>query len=342
MPVLSIESFLDRYKSLRTVKNINKFLHEDNPEDGERDTVNFLISSIKSKKMKLTLSDDELKELARIHVEKYNEILLKYMDKLQEVLPGVKRSIIDHLRSSLGEDVDFSVIEKKLDSTEVSICDPLSVEVDEEWGHYRGNSRKIFLSYEVLLDKDILVTVLTHELLHAVSGNLVIKSELVDYSDDETSDDESYNKTFSDVEVMRVGLAGPFFSGRRVFAWLNEAVTESINIEINNHEEKLKTYKEERTLFDLLCMKGSKPIDKRVVYGVYFEDYDLKSLEEKGTGVPKWKEFWQEINEAYCSGFLRKLDSYIKQFGIKEAVLSMQSDEGIEKIKNHKSGKVVS
>lgn len=276
----------------------------------------------------ITITSDEFVFLLRSHKESYESSSIIFNKYLQESLPGIKESILQYARGMVSE-VDLINIEKKLQEVSINVCDPLTLQMNDEAGHYVGNS--IFISYRAALRKNHFITVLAHELIHAASGNVVIES----------TESDDYGIKEVQLDSTRVGLRfakGPLrdiASKKSLFRWLNEAVTEKINIEITNHEKKLQTYREERALFNLLCHNGKFLIDETLFYRAYFENYNPE-LRQSGTGVPQWKKLWSEINNAYCPGFLRKFDQYIKYHGIKKAVEAMSSPDGIEKIKIYK------
>jgi|GEM_PF-1787163 len=149
---------------------------------------------------------------------------------------------------------------------------------------------------------------LQHELVHAVSGR--------------TNQMNLLYLGKSDYVVTR---SLPRLGARRGhrFTWLNEAITEDINIDIQKdkspdgkHDSWYESYDRERELFALVLKNGQKPLAPRLFYQAYFEsdtgrDEDLVAR----------KELYEAISEAYGSPrFLAELDDLVRQEGVKKAV----------------------
>lgn len=177
--------------------------------------------------------------------------------------------------------------------------------------------------------------ILFHELLHAVSGRTVIKSQVVD-------DIEGYGE-FTDTDIIhqrtgtRIGSPrGEGLEMKQRFHWLNEAVTEQLTWRLlgkkipepksvmerlmSKKYEGSATYVPERKLFDLLLQKGSTPLDEKLFLAAYFEDFDP----EKPNPIPAWKAMTKAVRESYGSNMLLELDKMIKSGGIGQAIKFLQ------------------
>ncbi len=107
------------------------------------------------------------------------------------------------------------------------------------------------------------------------------------------------------------------------FHWLNEAVTETVTLNLLSRENSA-SYVPERELLDLLLKKGGKKLPQQLFIDAYFESYDPeKPVDEH---IPAWKKLYAEINEAYRPGFLLQLDKYIKRNDVKSAIKLMKLD----------------
>ncbi len=181
-----------------------------------------------------------------------------------------------------------------------------------EPGLYVGSERTIVFPLQTPHDA---LHVTTHENLHALSGHTVVYSK-----------NKASGEMFGHVE--KVGLSFSIlrphatigdptdlvFSAVHRFAWLNEAMTERLALEVDNAEDR-KVYESERDLLLLLQTAGRSYIPDQFFREAYFEDHT-----EGPQKLAKWKTMNHAINDAFCPGFLTMLDVFISRHGQYEAI----------------------
>lgn len=99
---------------------------------------------------------------------------------------------------------------------------------------------------------------------------------------------------------------------------------------LNKPEGFAKSYLKEMKLLGLLMVKGKKVITEDMIQSAYFENVT------QPRGVPRMGEtrlLLQMIRESYADGFIVRLDQFIEEFGIQQAVDLMEKGEW-EKIYN--------
>lgn len=176
--------------------------------------------------------------------------------------------------------------------------------------------------------EDTIKGVLAHEITHALSG-LRPKSQAVD-----TERPEGRSR-------LEVGLGFQSYSERNQVItgrWLNEAITESINLCIRGRSqaEPGGAYPHERRLLQLILTRGRSEhmqaqstlgfdeslVSESLITEAYFEDRD-PSLPEQDQR-PKQKEFSHRITELYTPGFLNRLDSVERFLGVEVAIAILE------------------
>lgn len=167
---------------------------------------------------------------------------------------------------------------------------------------------------------------LQHEHLHAVSGQENTVS-LMNYSP------KKYIFTHT---TQRLGAKIERKNRKsNNFSWLNEAITEQLNIEIETNfppdelDFPSSAYPKERELFNLILQGGEIPINPKYFYQAYFES-DTENPED----AVHRKTLFEEIKKAYGSPiFLVRLDDIIGEFGIIKGLEMFKESgkEGIEK-----------
>lgn len=147
-----------------------------------------------------------------------------------------------------------------------------------------------------------------HEMLHVVSGSLFLTTPR--------------HLGIYNTEKYRRGLAfGPRAEGEQVerFTWLNEAVTETLALQMDRDKDRDSApYKPERLLLSLLINgpagNSEVKVERKKFSQAYFENYVAeKDADER---LQNWKELVHSINEKYYPGFLVDIDKLIKEKGI--------------------------
>lgn len=100
-------------------------------------------------------------------------------------------------------------------------------------------------------------------------------------------------------------------SGRLVgyiYDWLNEAVTEELNIRIFEDHPSRNGYSIERQALRKMIEDG---VPEKLIFDAYFEDYDPDHPDR----VPRWKALVAKINEVYPEGLekLKKVEEEVAE-----------------------------
>ncbi len=147
-----------------------------------------------------------------------------------------------------------------------------------------------------------------HEMLHVVSGSLFLTTP-------------KHLGIFNTEKYRRGLVFGPLAKGEKVerFRWLNEAVTESLALEMNKDKDRDSApYRPERLLLSLLVNgpagSDKHKVDRKKFSHAYFENYEPK--DEADARLKNWKELVRSINKAYYPGFLVKIDKLIEKKGL--------------------------
>lgn len=105
------------------------------------------------------------------------------------------------------------------------------------------------------------------------------------------------------------------------FYWLNEAITESIAMNLSGASES-SLYPAERKLYETILEVGG--LDRALFTAAYFEHFDCEKEGEERN--PAWRKLWQAIHSAYCPGFFLKLHKYVEMYGIEEATFALRAN----------------
>lgn len=139
-----------------------------------------------------------------------------------------------------------------------------------------------------------------HEMLHALSGRTLLTKPY---------------PTFPDVVVQRIGL---YILGR--FMWLDEAVTDILAGKLIDRSSPFPPYWKEIYLFELLLAK----VPLNLFLNAYFENFDPSVPPHQR--IPHWKYLQRTIDDAYSPGFLVRLDKFVFEKGINNAIKTVRQD----------------
>lgn len=259
------------------------------------------------------ISDEVYLDILKKHGDYYLELANDFMPKV----PGYLRKVSEVLSGSVvGKYVNPERIESRIGDQHVIPGDLLEMVIDSRGGDYTPGLDRI--TVDIMDDKRMFMT-LVHEVIHSIAGRTFL-SEATKYR---YGDDDIFEDEFLHRRRGGVGILGQ----ERVnhFTWLNEAITAGLTEEILGiTEEENRTYVEEQELVALLLSKGGSLIDHDLVLSAYFEDFDPSSPPHER--IPKWKRFYQSINESYAPGFLTKLDAFVQGNGVDAAIKQMKKD----------------
>jgi len=261
------------------------------------------------------LYDDRSGNIADKQRQKFNEIK-KIAEK--EWIPEFMESFlekIDVLRQNGDLNLSPEEIKKRMSDIKINFFDQGSFGGrDFDALGVFGRLRNIFMgidsngfeSVETL--KKNMQHVFDHEMLHAISGSLFVTTP-------------KHLGKFNN-QKQRTGLKFDSLGDTKTerFRWLNEAVTETLALDMDKDLERDSApYKAERLLLTLLINgpaggDGTHKVDKTKFFQAYFENYEPKDSDE--VRLQHWKELTRSISASYYSGFLVKIDKLIKERGI--------------------------
>lgn len=233
--------------------------------------------------------------------------------------------------------VDYQTIEQKLDRVDIGYSDPILDILENRNGRYFLKEEHIHVSVRLLdnfkAERDEVETI-THELLHVISGRMLISKR-----------DE--NNNYLEHILPRVG-----YGLRNSYIWLDEALTEQLAQLINNgynldltRKLRLKdrlfrestmqsgTYNETRQFTKILLDNYHNDLGEDITSNLligYFEDY-IPDKEAKKRS-PLWRETMQKLGDYLTPQNLQKLNSLFASRKIIETLIEQPKDGKKDKI----------
>lgn len=240
----------------------------------------------------------------------------RFKEKIQTVLQRYNIPITEQLIAERLEEVKFSMIDSFESAQEI-----------ENASHDVEND-VLRVSEQVLVSKAYAEHVIFHEFLHVISGR-TITARVSSFQEQLQAGEQPVDITSQEINQSRSGL---FLFNRQKgnieevvnprFYWLNEAITESLALELLREGEKEGIlYYPERELFTLLLQQGNPPLTQDIFYQAYFDNYNPQAKK-----IPSFSELVRQIDNSYQKGFLLKLEDFYKKNGIFKTIEVMQSD----------------
>lgn len=228
------------------------------------------------------------------------------------VLPKFKQRFCDDIgimidAGRLPLAIDF--VNRVIDAIHVIVHEPSMLpevtHADSALGVHIVDDKIIALSKQGFRDYHVYA----HEMLHALSGETLVHKKA-----------RFHDTQWSTIENIRLGFrfnAG--FDTR--FNWLNEAMTETLTMQLTGDGADY-AYRSERSLLTLLCKISG--IDFSLFVDAYFEHFDPSK--EGADRNPAWRKLYAALNRAFCPGFLLQLDKYIQANSIYDALDVIRKD----------------
>ncbi|MFZ4648722.1 MAG: hypothetical protein ACOYMB_03785 [Patescibacteria group bacterium] len=262
-----------------------------------------------------TLSDDFLLETLKVYNREIGRIRMETL----EIIEQMRKDFMPNLEGFVERHslvIDWPEIEHKFNTVSYDLFDQYSCNKKNKHiaGDYDKNSH--IVRVEISPFSRVEFSTLQHEHIHAVSG----RKNVINLMSRGSFDDKVYMTR----SIPRLGASFDHTSSHPDrFNWLNEAITEHINIDIkkeiipkDQYFDSNDSYYHERKLFELILTSGKEPIPPRLFYQAYFE-----SDTEKPVDLERRKELYDGISKAYNSPrFLVELDDMIKEIGLKPAI----------------------
>lgn len=267
-----------------------------------------------------SINNKDSRNLLLLLITEYNKTIERKVDFFIEKIEKYKQEFYEKLVLWLREDsenYDLDKIKKIIDQTHVNFIDPLSwkkyagavtsdhtVTMSLRFGPFYTDDENIEdIENEIWDFRDNYIDdakhTFSHELLHIITSNR--KQITVQEKD-------------SDLKIESIQNTGLVFTGNEIrFNWLNEALTELINLDIN-HEEEIDSYLNEIRLYELLMKKTLDPKAWKDLMLTYFFNVRKDGVK----GLDEWKENRKRLDTSFGpdgKNFLVKLDNWIEQNG---------------------------
>ncbi len=189
------------------------------------------------------------------------------------------------------------IADEQLNLVQIQVIDYVLANLAELWGEYQSDEHVIRIASNVPHDE--LWHTYVHEMLHALSGKM--ETVVLDLKGDEIG----HNQLKGGVHFTGHSEDVTPTTARPSLWWLNEALTESLTLELIGKREG--TYESPRELLDLLIEHGS--LDRRIFLNAYFENY----FDGQGPHpTPALKKLFDETNAKFGKRFLVDLDLCIR------------------------------
>jgi len=207
--------------------------------------------------------------------------------------------------------IDIKVIAQRIDRMRVVGVDPLGNNGQASYDEHTHSLHVARAEWDwadpgMVQEEDgepvSLFHIASHEASHGVGGKAVAEHE------------EGH-------EVIRSGVQGlPLDEEPLELDWLEEALTEKLNIRVSNKTDS-GLRNDERAFLDRFLAGGRKPISENLALEAFLEDTRPGQAQESA-----WDRFRAEIAQAYDPGFLRRLDAYLSVAGDQHALMRAAGD----------------
>lgn len=300
----------------------NEFISDlNNTNKDQHERLVILYNKIRTGLTKLILrsiTDKDARKLFLSLIEEYNTYLEHRVDTFTERVMEYKKEFFDkisHHLTHLGNDYDLEKIKTIIYNTRVRFADFLIpsnhegsvnpdhiIELRLSFGPFYGTEESMHDRNSEVWDfrdnySNIIKHNIFHELLHIIAS-----------SREKILTRENENKTAS---IRNTGVA--FHGNKKRFTWLNEALTEIINLD-TCEETHITSYLNEIRLYELILKK----IPNKDAWKDLQKTYFFNAKKEDVDGLVEWKENRKLIEESIGDkdgNFLVRLDNWIEANG---------------------------
>lgn len=245
--------------------------------------------------------------------------------ELSHLLPEIRKTL--QLAIADGTlPISQELLDERFNNLSFEVIDPLSADLEEIGGSYETNTHQVFL--DASLPAAERESVVLHEVLHGLSGqtSFILHDEMPDV----VMTEETRSGLHFSAQTFREDVSQPKERALDL-RWLNEAVTESLTIELSKKTEGA-AYKNERQLLALLTGEGGVP--KETVVRAYFENTPAQAQADQRSN-PDVRALFRQSNEQFGQRFLVNLDHFIaahdrnkKGLGVLTALTKWQEHGG--------------
>lgn len=266
-----------------------------------------------------SINNNNSRDLLLLLITEYNKTIERKIDFFLEKIEEYKQEFYEKLVLWLREDsekYDLDKIKAIIDKTYINFIDPLgwkkyaaaitsdhTITMSLRFGPFYTDDDNIYdINNEIWDFRDNYINdakhALFHELLHIITSN---RKQISIKGDD----------NITRLSIQSTGLV--FEGNKQRFNWLNEALTEVINLDINNNNQ-IDSYYHEIRLYELLIKKTLDPKSWKDLMLTYF--FNIRKDDVKG--LDEWKENRKRLDESFGpdgKNFLVKLDNWIEENG---------------------------
>lgn len=294
----------DRYQNIEKLQKIAKLIFSDNK--------NFSSELLDSVYRKKELRDSILQKLKQVD-NRQLEVYMEVREQAGLLRQEFKKDFFTLLREQ-GLDCDNEKIINLIDSIDVRFISPvLEHENNFTRAFYNSTHYVAFKIAPAFLDQNHFKKCFYHEFLHVLSNDY---ENIISYKNKSNNTHNEGSQSFG----FRFGALN-----KLRFEWLNEAFTEQLALKMCNKEAST-AYEKERNPLDLLGKKKKSEsiLDFNLLIKIYFRHLKLRG-EGDYSAIDEWRKFSKDVDHAFGSRFLVKLDLYISEYGIVKAFETISS-----------------
>lgn len=254
--------------------------------------------------IKKTIPAEFFEEMIRAHIDLFERKQEEFQNRLPEIISSFKDKVQTFIQNG-HLPITSELLDSRISEMTISLID--SLEGNERVvGNHNSDTGVLGIRTDEFLTKEQQEKVVFHEGIHALSGRTILM-------------DDNKQVMPPNIQHQRIGLVFKTKKTPQKFRWLNEAVTESITMDLKGDSEG--EYKDERIALQNLYEKG---ISKELIYKAYFENYITNGEEH----IPAWKNFVCKLDELFPEiGGIRKLEEI-------EEMIDTKMEEDMQKLRN--------
>ncbi len=251
-----------------------------------------------------------LKEMTAFYTEYIKRRQAEVAEKVEDIRVIAIARIEEYLSQKQIELPDKKI--QHLKRLRVDMVDPIMARYGNEAGRY--SPREGIISVSLDLDEKQFYHTLIHEMMHALSGFVLLESPGKRIPSKHNYDNIKFGLGFQKKYSVDDGDE----AGGRL-SWLDEALVERMALE--SVQEEKGTYEENRQILDFLLTH----VPEKYFIDAFFQDYDtdLPQVER----LQSTRLLIQKVNEEFGEYFFQRLDKFVNAKGLYKTVEVLQSGE---------------